>query len=295
MTSASPSMNFDFSRSDQSMLTWAINIVLAAPDIPSESCIAIKSKLSSISDAHRTAADVKTIQNIALNTVRQTGAWQLWNRIRKPLSSWEHAYKNTQRNCSKQHLSRPAREAVQHANTSFDIAMLPSEQLDFLFLLAYAEIGPCSFENFMALYKKCSRHSNTGAEVRNQVEKYLAKDKVLQRLQRSPDHTGKKREAEEMYTVIEKEENEKYPMKKRHRQAQPQPLIPPTMYDDRISYVVPHNTDFLGDTSTAFNQIWSKEEIDSIPCTEYRSVYDLQANTIAMSCPDATWIVHSTR
>ncbi|KAJ5035190.1 hypothetical protein J3E74DRAFT_53891 [Bipolaris maydis] len=192
----------------------AINIVLAAPDIPSESCIAIKSKLSSISDAHRTAADVKTIQNIALNTVRQTGAWQLWNRIRKPLSSWEHAYKNTQRNCSKQHLSRPAREAVQHANTSFDIAMLPSEQLDFLFLLAYAEIGPCSFENFMALYKKCSRHSNTGAEVRNQVEKYLAKDKVLQRLQRSPDHTGKKREAEEMYTVIEKEENEKYPMKK---------------------------------------------------------------------------------
>lgn len=202
-------MNFDFSRSDKSMLTWAINIVLAAPDIPPESCIAIESKLSLISDAHRTAADIEKIQDIDLSTVKQTGAWQTWNRIRTSLSSWEHAFKNRQRGCLKQSLSRPAREAIQHAKTSFDVAKLSSEQFDFLFLLAYAEIGPCSLEKFTALYQQCSRCSSTGAEVRNKVEKYLAKDKVLSRLNRSPNHTGKKRGVEEIYSMNEKDESEK--------------------------------------------------------------------------------------
>ncbi|EUC39929.1 hypothetical protein COCMIDRAFT_41655 [Bipolaris oryzae ATCC 44560] len=210
MTSASPSMDFDFSRSDESMLTWAIRIVLAAPDIPPESCTKIQFKLNSISDAHRFAADVKMIQNIPSTTVMQAGTWQLWTRIKKPLSTWEHAFMNSQRNRSKQNLSRSAREAIQHAKTSFDVTELPSEQLDFLFLLAYAEIGPCSRERFIELYKKCSQHSSTGAEVRNRVEKYLAKDKFLCRLHRNQTHTGKRREGEEMCNVDEKEDSGYY-------------------------------------------------------------------------------------
>ena len=189
------------------MLTWAIRIVLAAPDIPPESCTKIQSKINSISDAHQFAADVKIIQNISLTTVMQAAAWELWARIKRPLSTWEHAFMNSQRNCSQQNLSKSAREAIQHAKTSFDVTQLPAEQLDFLFLLAYAEIGPCSLERFTGLYRKCSQHSTTGAEVRNQVERYLAKDKFLCRLQRNQTHTEKRREGEGMCTVNEKEDS----------------------------------------------------------------------------------------
>lgn len=189
------------------MLTWAIRIVLAAPDIPPESCTKIQSKINSISDAHQFAADVKIIQNISLTTVMQAAAWELWARIKRPLSTWEHAFMNSQRNCSQQNLSKSAREAIQHAKTSFDVTQLPPEQLDFLFLLAYANIGPCSLDRFTELYRKCSQHSSTGANIRNRVEKYSTKHKFLYRLYQNQTYTGKRWEGGEMYTVNEKEDS----------------------------------------------------------------------------------------
>lgn len=84
-------------------------------------------------------------------------------------------------------------------------------------------------------------------------------------------------------------------MKKRLQQTQSQPLMQPQRYDGESSYIVPPNINFPGGASTALDPNWSKEVINTIPCADFPSVYDLQANTMATSCPDVTWMVHSPR
>ncbi|KAL6165799.1 hypothetical protein ACJQWK_09014 [Exserohilum turcicum] len=49
----------DWSDSDKPMLTWAINIVLAARDIPAKDCTDLEAKLESIASA-RHKAEIET-------------------------------------------------------------------------------------------------------------------------------------------------------------------------------------------------------------------------------------------
>jgi hypothetical protein len=182
---ASSDMEFDFSKSDESMLSWAIKIIVAAPNLSIEEVAALKCKVD-------TAETIEKIREGVQKISKPANAWDHFKTARNSLTKWELAFQKPEKD-SKRKRSKNEREALKHTKTSFDVSELPSEQFDFLFVLAYCDIGPFGLEKFRQLYKQCSQYASTGADLRQKIDPYMGNHKTLCRLSSSHGYTKKKR------------------------------------------------------------------------------------------------------
>ncbi|KAI2483746.1 hypothetical protein Ptr902_06063 [Pyrenophora tritici-repentis] len=191
-------MAFDLSKSNETILSLAIHIVLAATDIPADYCSALERKVDLVAATRQSAEEVIRVKDATAIQYDKIQPYTVWMTVRRTLVTWELAFQAREgsNDSTKVRIPRKSRSALQHVATSFDILNLPTDQLDFLFLLSYVGIEPMSIERFTELYSKCSECCGTGAKIRATIDRYLRKDPRLARL--SLEKSPKKRGLEEL-------------------------------------------------------------------------------------------------
>ncbi|KAI0570898.1 hypothetical protein PtrSN002B_011154 [Pyrenophora tritici-repentis] len=279
-------MAFDLSKSNETILSLAIHIVLAATDIPADYCSALERKVDLVAATRQSAEEVIRVKDATAIQYDKIQPYTVWMTVRRTLVTWELAFQAREgsNDSTKARIPRKSRSALQHVATSFDILNLPTDQLDFLFLLSYVGIEPMSIERFTELYSKCSEGCGTGAKIRATIDRYLRKDPRLARL--SLEKSPKKRGLEELG-------NDSCPTSKKARST------PESIYtSDETSMYNPSlqcdtSLNITGESSNEMiNPTWQTDIITDVPHQyDYGSLYAFQANTIPTSCPTSTWIV----
>jgi hypothetical protein len=166
-------MDPGFSNSHESMLSWALKIIAAAPELSDDDCATLQAKIESVISTRQTMGELERIKtahaaNFQLGSMKPFSVWQ---PVRKNLTLWQNAFR-FRHGIPREQLSQQQRESLT-LPMDFDMSKLTSKELDVLFLLAYIGVDSLSSTKFNNLYKECIEYSSTGAQIRSIVERYL--------------------------------------------------------------------------------------------------------------------------
>jgi hypothetical protein len=98
------------------------------------------------------------------------------------LAGWEIAWRYREDKSYLRCLAKSQREYRAYAHTAFDLKKLPEEELDLVFVMAYAKIGPQSREAQLQVHNACRDSSKTGRLLRDRIKGHLSGHKILARL-----------------------------------------------------------------------------------------------------------------
>jgi hypothetical protein len=165
-------------------LSEAIDIVVSDVPLSDSQITALESKLGREKARRFTQAIIKKTKDAhaQLVSAKDIKEHNIFQPVANTLKGWEIAWLCRSGARNKATLSKHQKTFESYQNTAFDIRTLSEDEKDFLFMLAYAEVHPINYEEFVEIFKACSSFMPAGKDIRRSIQGRIHNDRMLSKI-----------------------------------------------------------------------------------------------------------------
>jgi hypothetical protein len=165
-------------------LSEAIDIVVSDARLSDSQITALESKLGREKAARFTQEIIRKTKDAhaQLVSAKDIKEHNIFQPVADTLKGWDIAWLCRSGARDKNTLSKHQRTFEPYQNTAFDIRTLSEDEKNFLFMLAYAEVHPISYEEFVKIFEARSSCTPAGKDIRRSIQARIHNDRMLSKI-----------------------------------------------------------------------------------------------------------------